>query len=66
MQGELDAIKTLRHEVLGHYGLNLFAPSDKLDLLAIIISSKSNPFINQEFKNVQKKYKETVFRLNQG
>jgi hypothetical protein len=58
LSGELDTIETLRHEVLGHYGLNLFAPSDKADILATIARSKSNPFIAQEFKSVQKKYPE--------
>lgn len=36
-----DLIKSLNHEIIGHYGLNTFTPEEKKLLLDSIISSKS-------------------------
>lgn len=44
---EEEFIKSLRHEVLGHYGINSFAPEDKKLLLEGIIEAKNDlPFKN--------------------
>jgi len=40
LRSTAEARKTLRHEVLGHYGLNTFTPADKKALLDEIIASK--------------------------
>jgi hypothetical protein len=36
-----DARETLRHEVLGHYGLDTFRPADKQAFLDKILASKN-------------------------
>jgi hypothetical protein len=33
-----DGIKTLRHETLGHFGLNLLTPDDKLAEAGLILA----------------------------
>ncbi|RRW29656.1 hypothetical protein EGJ44_20225 [Ectopseudomonas oleovorans] len=38
-----DAHETLRHEILGHYGLDTFSPQDKQALLEKILASKEEP-----------------------
>lgn len=38
---------TLRHEVLGHYGLNTLAPADKQAILEAILSSRNEPSLAQ-------------------
>lgn len=35
-----DAIETIRHEVLGHYGLNTFTPADKRKILDQLIEAR--------------------------
>lgn len=54
-----DATETLRHEVLAHYGLNLFSPVDKSRILdSIVQAGKSNPFIRKLWKKAEKDYPE--------
>jgi len=40
LRNTAEAKKTLRHEVLGHYGLNTFKPADKKAILDEIIASR--------------------------
>lgn len=37
-----DAVETLRHEVLGHYGLNTFTPADKRRILDQLIEARDS------------------------
>ena len=37
-----DAIETIRHEVLGHYGLNTFTPADKRRILDQLIEARDS------------------------
>lgn len=50
----LEARQTLRHEILGHYGLNTFSPSEKLDILKKIINSKKT--LNDEWAKIDELY----------
>ncbi|WP_246878155.1 PLxRFG domain-containing protein [Aeromonas sp. PrichA-15] len=40
-----DLLKTLRHELLGHYGLDTFAPEDKRALLQKLIAAQKEPWL---------------------
>ncbi|MBM7070865.1 DEAD/DEAH box helicase family protein [Shewanella sp. 202IG2-18] len=42
-----DARETLRHEILGHYGLTLFGENVKKDILQKIIDSKNEPSLKK-------------------
>lgn len=45
-----DAIRrVLRHEILGHYGLNTLTPEDKADFLRRVLDSKDFPGIKSLF-----------------
>lgn len=47
LSSRADVEATLRHEVLGHYGLNTFAPADKQAILEAILSSRTEPSLTQ-------------------
>ena len=51
-----DAAETLRHETLGHFGLNLLKPADKLAFLGDIARSKNNLFLREMFAEVVRYY----------
>ena len=53
-----DAAETLRHETLGHFGLNLLKPADKLAFLGDIARSKNNLFLREMFAEVVRNYPE--------
>ena len=53
-----DAAETLRHETLGHFGLNLLRPADKLAFLGDIARSKNNLFLREMFAEVVRNYPE--------
>lgn len=42
-QSKLDLLKTLRHEIIGHHGLNGFAPHEKNNILVALSKTQSNP-----------------------
>lgn len=48
--------KTLRHEIIGHYGLNVLEPKDKALLLEKITASRSVPSLKSAWENVDKNY----------
>ena len=53
-----DAAETLRHETLGHFGLNLLRPADKLAFLDDIARSRNNRSLRKMFANQARYYPE--------
>ena len=53
-----DTITTLRHETLGHFGLNLLTPTDKLAFLGDIARSRNNRSLRKMFANQARYYPE--------
>ena len=49
-------ITTLRHETLGHFGLNLLTPADKLAFLASISHDKNTNALRPFFDDVVRDY----------
>jgi hypothetical protein len=52
-----DLIKTLRHELLGHYGTDTFTPENKRSLLQKLIDAKQQPWLAKEWSAANKGYK---------
>lgn len=50
--------RVLRHELLGHYGLNTFNPEDKRALLEKILASKNSRNLSDTWKKVDTLYKD--------
>lgn len=44
---------TLRHEVLGHYGINTFAPAQKRALLDRILETRQEPTLAAEWRHIE-------------
>ncbi len=59
----LEARQTLRHEILGHYCLNTFSPSEKLDILKKIINSKKA--LNDEWAKIDELYADNKANLHE-
>jgi len=53
-----DAYETLRHEILGHYGLDTFSPQDKQALLDKILASKEDPSLKLIWDDIAVLYKD--------
>lgn len=53
-----DAAETLRHETLGHFGLNLLRPADMLAFLGDIARSRNNRSLRKMFANQARYYPE--------
>ena len=53
-----DAAETLRHETLGHFGLNLLRPADKLAFFGDIARSRNNRSLRKMFANQARYYPE--------
>jgi len=51
-----DLLETLRHEVLGHYGADTFAPDEKRALLDGIIAAREQPGIKDSWEDVNRWY----------
>ncbi|MFG0381114.1 PLxRFG domain-containing protein [Pseudomonas sp. zbq_18] len=51
-----DTVETLRHELLGHYGLDTFAPADKQALLDKILASKDDPSLKVVWGEISRLY----------
>lgn len=49
-------IRTLRHELLGHYGLNTFNPEEKRELLDRVLETRSEPTLEHIWTYVDKNY----------
>jgi hypothetical protein len=57
LSSDLEAYETLRHEILGHYGLRLLKPETRERILMAILASENvNPFVRRIFKEVRKSY----------
>ena len=53
-----DAYETLRHEILGYYGLDTFSPKDKQALLDKILASKEDPSLKLIWDDIAVLYKD--------
>lgn len=51
-----DLVLTLRHEVLGHYGANTFAPAEKRALLDGLIAARDEPSLKPRWENINRRY----------
>lgn len=56
MQNRADGQATLRHEILGHYGLNTFKADDKRAILQRIIKSKKHTSLKDAWAHVDENY----------
>lgn len=55
-KGVAEAIRVVRHEVLGHYGLNTCNPEQKLNILAKIVDSRQNPSLYGVWQEIERSY----------
>lgn len=51
-----DLLKTLRHEVLGHYGANTFAPTEKRAFLDGLLASREEPTMKPLWADIERLY----------
>ncbi|EDB8709740.1 DUF1738 domain-containing protein [Salmonella enterica subsp. enterica serovar Schwarzengrund] len=51
-----DLLVTLRHEVLGHYGANTFAPAEKRALLDGVIAGREEPTLKPLWDDINERY----------
>lgn len=51
-----DARRAVRHELLGHYGLNTFTPDQKLELLDQIVDTRKEPTLSSIWERVDRLY----------
>lgn len=51
-----DLLVTLRHEVLGHYGINTFAPTEKRAVLDGLIASIDEPTMKPLWDDINRRY----------
>ena len=56
MNDAADLLVTLRHEVLGHYGANTFAPAEKRALLDGIIAAREQPGMKDRWEDINRRY----------
>lgn len=56
LHSEEDARRTIRHELLGHYGLNTFKPAEKRALLDRILETRQEPSLKQIWDRVNADY----------
>lgn len=56
IRDEKAARKILRHELLGHYGLNTFNPKDKVTLLQRVVDSKQSIGLRKTWNKIEKDY----------
>ena len=50
------ALKVVRHEVLGHYGLNTCSPAEKMDILKNIVDNRQSSEVLKLWKDVDRDY----------
>ena len=51
-----DLLLTLRHEVLGHYGANTFAPAEKRALLDGLMAAREEPSLKALWQDINRRY----------
>lgn len=56
LDNEEAAKRTIRHELLGHYGLNTFTPDQKRDLLTSVLATQNEPTLKPVWDQVNKHY----------
>lgn len=56
LQSAAHARKVIRHEILGHYGLNTFTPDDKRDLLHRVLETRQEPSLKPFWDRVDRDY----------
>ncbi|MFP3852356.1 zeta toxin family protein [Pseudomonas sp. W5-01] len=56
MGDEGAVLRTLRHELLGHYGLNTFNPEEKKALLDRVLETRNEPSLSHIWADVDKNY----------
>lgn len=56
LRDEADVLETLRHEVLGHFGLNTFTPSVKRQILDAILASRGVLSLHRVWKEIDQRY----------
>jgi hypothetical protein len=56
MGDEGAVLRTLRHELLGHYGLNTFNPAEKKALLDRVLETRNEPSLSHIWADVDKNY----------
>jgi len=49
--------ETLRHELLGHFGINTFMPEDKRSILNAIVAARDQPVLDARWVEVDELYK---------
>lgn len=54
--GVRDIQRTLRHEILGHYGLNTFTPTEKRALLDRLLETQRSPSLAAVWDTVRRNY----------
>jgi len=59
MNNTTDMLVTLRHEVLGHYGVNTFKPTDKRALLDGLIAAHEEPGLKPLWEEINRRYADT-------
>jgi len=59
MDDAADLLVTLRHEVLGHYGANTFAPAEKRALLDGLIAAREEPILKPRWEEINRRYANT-------
>jgi len=53
-----DLLKTLRHEVLGHFGINTFSPAEKRTFLDGLMAAREEPSLKPLWNDVDRRYKD--------
>lgn len=56
IRGTQDVERTLRHELLGHLGINTFSPRDKRALLDGIIGAREQPGLTELWRDAEREY----------
>ncbi|MBX9912399.1 MAG: hypothetical protein K2Y25_00735 [Pseudomonadaceae bacterium] len=56
LSSAVDAHETLRHEILGHFGLDTFKPADKQAFLDKILASKDEPSLKAVWDEIAVRY----------
>jgi hypothetical protein len=56
MEDARDLLLTLRHEVLGHYGVNTFTPDEKRALLDGLIAAREEPSLKPVWIDIDQRY----------
>lgn len=58
LESKADVISTLRHELLAHHGLNLFAPADRTAILKAVAQSRNEPSLRKIWDEIDRVYED--------